>query len=180
MSPPPIIRVVRNEMLKSKAVLVDAVPMLSEARLKEDDRLKAVGEKEGAQLGPEWATVGLTVGRIEGIIVGTVVLGEGVGLVEGFAVGLAVGGKDRDGTAEGRRVLGLLEGLKVDGAPVVGYDVGMHVGAIEGAYDGNSVGAEVGECVDGKLVGVIVGAEEGACVLGAMVEGEIVEGLIVG
>jgi hypothetical protein len=46
-------RVVRKEMLKSNAVLIVDAPMLRVARLKEDDPLKAVGEKEGAKLGPE-------------------------------------------------------------------------------------------------------------------------------
>ena len=57
ISPPPppllMLRVVRKEMLKSNADLIADEPMLRVARLKDDDPLKAVGEKEGAKLGPE-------------------------------------------------------------------------------------------------------------------------------
>jgi len=51
---PPLLmlRVVRKEILKSNAVLIVDAPMLRVARLKEDDPLKAVGEKDGAKLGP--------------------------------------------------------------------------------------------------------------------------------
>ena len=124
-------------------------------------RFSSAGAAEGEDVGlsdsPVGALVGEAIGEAEGARVGAWLgVGARVGLVDGLNVGIAVGPDD----------VGVALGA-LDGAPLGAEAVGARVGLADGLNVGIAVGSDVGMPLgasDGTSLGAEVGIEVGKAV----------------